>query len=71
MTEWQNYGIPEGQGKSSIAPTFSKQGYNEPHHDKTNKMKCAPSEDSDKLGHPLVWSEPCSVWSESSLALNR
>ena len=25
----------------------------EPHHDKTNKMACAPSEDSDELGHPL------------------
>ena len=24
----------------------------EPPHDKTNKMACAPSEDSDKLGHP-------------------
>ena len=27
MTEWQNHRIPEGQGKSSIAPTFSKRGY--------------------------------------------
>ena len=25
----------------------------EPAHDKTNKMACAPSEDSDKPGHPL------------------
>ena len=24
---WQNDGIPGGQGKSSIAPTFSKPGY--------------------------------------------
>ena len=24
----------------------------EPHHDKTNKMGCAPSEDSDQPGHP-------------------
>ena len=24
----------------------------EPTHDKTNRMTCAPSEDSDKLGHP-------------------
>ena len=24
----------------------------EPHHDKTNKMACAPSEDSDQPGHP-------------------
>ena len=25
---------------------------NEPHHDKTNKMACAHSEDSDQPGHP-------------------
>ena len=25
---------------------------NEPHHDNTNKMECAPSEDSDQSGHP-------------------
>ena len=25
---------------------------NEPHRDKTNKMTCAPSEDSDQPGHP-------------------
>ena len=25
---------------------------NEPHRDKTNKMACAPSEDSDHPGHP-------------------
>ena len=25
----------------------------EPRHDKTNKMTCAPSEDSDHPGHPL------------------
>ena len=24
----------------------------EPQHDKTNKMTCAPSEDSDQAGHP-------------------
>ena len=24
----------------------------EPHHDKTNQMACAPSEDSDQPGHP-------------------
>ena len=30
MTEWQsqNHRITEGQGKSSVAPTFSKRGYN-------------------------------------------
>ena len=27
MTEWQNHRILEGQGKSSVAPTFSKRGY--------------------------------------------
>ena len=26
---------------------------NEPPHDKTNKMACVPSEDSDQPGHPL------------------
>ena len=25
---------------------------NEPQHDKTNKIACAPSEDSDQRGHP-------------------
>ena len=25
---------------------------NDPSHDKTNKMTCAPSEDSDQPGHP-------------------
>ena len=25
---------------------------NEPQHDKTNKMTCAPSEESDQPGHP-------------------
>ena len=29
------------------------QSLSEPPHDKTNKMECAPSEDSDKPGHPL------------------
>ena len=29
---------------------------NEPQHDKTNKMTCAPSEDSDQLEQPLGWS---------------
>ena len=31
---------------------FVNQSANEPPHDKTNKMICAPSEDSDQLGHP-------------------
>ena len=29
VTEWQNHRMAEGQGKSSIAPTFWKEGYNE------------------------------------------
>ena len=35
----------------------------EPQHDKSNKMTCAPSEDSDQPGHPPT------VWSESSLCI--
>ena len=31
---------------------FWKKLINEPPHDKTNKMACAPSEDSDQPGHP-------------------
>ena len=27
VSEWLNHRVTEGQGKSSIAPTFSKQGY--------------------------------------------
>ena len=27
-------------------------GINEPHHSKTNKMACVPSEDTDQPGHP-------------------
>ena len=34
----------------------------EPPYDKTNKMACVPSEDSDQPGHPL------SLWSDSSLS---
>ena len=34
-----------------IARTESKSFSNEPPHDKTNKMACAPSEDSDQPGH--------------------
>ena len=26
--------------------------HNEPRHDKANKIRCAPSEDSDQPGHP-------------------
>ena len=32
-------------------------------HDKTNKMECAPSEESDHPGHPLVYqSSLCAQW---------
>ena len=33
--------------------TLFKKKTNEPSHDKTNKMACVPSEDSDQRGHPL------------------
>ena len=37
----------------------------EPHRDKTNKMACAPSEDSDQPGHQLsTWRKP---WSFANL----
>ena len=34
------------------------------HRDKTNKMACVPSKDSDQLGHRPVWSESslCTQW---------
>ena len=32
-------------------PLLIKCCSNEPHHDKANKMACAPSEDSDQPGH--------------------
>ena len=50
----------------------------EPPHDKTNRMACAPSEDSDQPGHPpslirvfAVRSRIRPVWSESSLSAGR
>ena len=33
---------------------FSLRQSEEPPHDKTNKMACAPSEDLDQPGHPPV-----------------
>ena len=95
-TEWQNHKIPEGQGKSSIAPTFSTSGaiitfklsqkrpksdikvsyksrfiqiVNELElpHDKTNKMTCAPSEDSDQPGHLLCKTNKMTVHTVKSL----
>ena len=44
---------------------------NETAHDKTNKMACAPSEDSDQPGHPSSLIRVFAVrpvWSESSLS---
>ena len=37
---------------------------NEPPHDKTNKMVCAPSKDSDQSGHPpsLIRVFACTQW---------
>ena len=37
---------------SWLCPLKQKMTTNEPQHDKTNKMTCAPSEDSDQPGHP-------------------
>ena len=41
--------ISFGENKT---PERYKSAANEPPHDKTNKMACAPSEDSDQPGHP-------------------
>ena len=42
----------------------------EPPHDKTNKMACAPTEDSDQPGHRPVWSESslCAQWIAKDLS---
>ena len=40
--------LPPRKKSKANAPTYV------PRHDKTNKMACAPSEDSDKPGHPLM-----------------
>ena len=36
--------------ENGLSPLYQKTF--EPQHDKTNKMTCAPSEDSDQPGHP-------------------
>ena len=42
----------------------------EPPHDKTNKMACAPSEDSDQPGHPRrLWSDGADAQADLSLHL--
>ena len=41
---------------------------NEPHRDKSNKMACAPSEDSDQPGHPPSLIRVFTVHSMGSLA---
>ena len=38
--------------RDSTLPSSSIFYLNKPQHDKTNKMTCAPSEDSDQHGHP-------------------
>ena len=45
--------------------TLLKVMVNEPHHDKTNKMACAPSEASVLSGHPLSLMSPCCPHDES------
>ena len=44
--EQVNFFYPVFRDKLLITKRF------EPHRDKTNKMACAPSEDSDQPGHP-------------------
>ena len=46
----------------SAKQNFNKK--NEPPHDKTNKVACAPSEDSDMPGHPpsLIRVFACAQW---------
>ena len=43
---------------------YSTSTLSEPHHDKTNEMACAPSEDSDQPGHPtsLIKVFACALW---------
>ena len=42
----------------------------EPHHDKTNNMACAPSEDSDQPGHPPSVNRVFAVRMKKALVLN-
>ena len=42
---------------------------NEPQRDKTNKMICAPSEDSDQPGHPVFAVRLKSTWSSAQWRL--
>ena len=41
------------RAKSRKVYLYQQHPSNEPQHDKTNKMMCAPSKDSDQPGHPL------------------
>ena len=43
MTESQNHRMREGQGKSSIAATFSKRGYN--YHSSTQETRAVRGSD--------------------------
>ena len=43
---------------------------NEPRHDKTNKIKCTPSEDSDQPGHPASLIRVFSVRMTKACALS-
>ena len=43
ITEWQSDRMTEGQGKSSIAPTFSKRGYNDRMTEGPGKSSIAPT----------------------------
>ena len=62
--------------KTETVSMFSKcflSMLNEPPHDKTNKMACAPSEDSDQPGHPpsLIRIFAVAWRKRGSLATNR
>ena len=46
---WHNKQVFSWLGSCKIITVST---WNEPSHDKTNKMTCAPSEDSDQPGHP-------------------
>ena len=50
--KFSQYPIDLGGKGLTIFHIQSVNSISEPPHDKTNKMACAPSEDSDQPGHP-------------------
>ena len=49
--EWLRLRVWRVTNRTTLSDIFSWHGSLKPHHDKTNKMSCAPSEDSDQPGH--------------------